>query len=512
MGIQSLLTQLIPASRVSSVQAEVTRVRYGNKPVIIAVDVLSWLYNAGKTIALDIMTQPESIVAHTLAHMLSPRCKMLQLQGGTPVLIFDGIRPPLKQAYARVTAFQRQELHDNARQRIQRILDSSDTAAVDITTDTTADGPSERNHAAQQAAADTLQISSTLCDRVAGILSQEGWRCIRAPSEADGQLVALVQDGVAQLIATEDSDILCFALAAGIRQASILYKMDSSTQHVRVIDITPESPQNWALADRTAPKSARIVSNALRTCSPREFVLACILAGCDYAKSPCGVGFVQAMRIVQAVPSRLSTPQFLRRAVVSLLLPRLSQRKHRTPLPYGSAAAYLVRTLAAAAGIYHHVVCSVQPHTLRLQAARYLTPWPAGTGARLCLPCEETSAAAASSGSSGPVIAYTLEAVCAALPWLDIFDGSSVDAVSVVGDVDQLGTACKNFDEMWTRAPQTVAAAAAAQDEVVVVVEPDRPYLATASASLSASSTNVPRPGAKRKRTGRQAGGQACAR
>jgi exonuclease 1 len=126
-----------------------------------------------------------------------------------------------------------------------------------------------------------------------------------APHEADAQLAYLNQQGIANVIITEDSDLILFGCSQvwfatifstvnlNHSNVKILYKMDINGNGLLLradkLHLTlgrpHESPENLLIKLRQL----------------------CILSGCDYVSSLPGVGLVKAKKFVMAC----SDPDFL---------------------------------------------------------------------------------------------------------------------------------------------------------------------------------------------------------
>ena len=97
-----------------------------------------------------------------------------------------------------------------------------------------------------------------------------------APYEADAQLAYVYLNGRAQVVITEDSDLLIF----GVKR--VLFKMDKSGNGTEV-DLT-------RLSDVTELNFKSFTDEMLLTC--------CIVSGCDYLDSIKGIGFKKAHKLV----------------------------------------------------------------------------------------------------------------------------------------------------------------------------------------------------------------------
>lgn len=97
-----------------------------------------------------------------------------------------------------------------------------------------------------------------------------------APYEADAQLAFMYLTGRAQVVITEDSDLLIFGVSR------VLFKMDKQG-HGTEVDLS-------RLAEVTELNFRNFTGDMLLTC--------CIVSGCDYLDSIKGVGFKKAHKLV----------------------------------------------------------------------------------------------------------------------------------------------------------------------------------------------------------------------
>jgi exonuclease-1 len=100
-----------------------------------------------------------------------------------------------------------------------------------------------------------------------------------APYEADAQLAKLAHCGIADVIISEDSDLLAYACPR------VLFKIDFKTGKGDEIQIMRDLPSNDSLS--------------FQHWSHDMFVYMCILAGCDYCEGIPGVGIKTAHKYVR---------------------------------------------------------------------------------------------------------------------------------------------------------------------------------------------------------------------
>ena len=99
---------------------------------------------------------------------------------------------------------------------------------------------------------------------------------IVAPYEADAQLAYMYFRGLADVVITEDSDLLAF----GVKKC--FYKMDNNGdgQEIDLDNLQDVTELNF------------------RTFTLEMLLITCILSGCDYLESIKGIGFKKAHRLV----------------------------------------------------------------------------------------------------------------------------------------------------------------------------------------------------------------------
>ena len=97
-----------------------------------------------------------------------------------------------------------------------------------------------------------------------------------APFEADAQLAYMYKSGRADVVITEDSDLLAF----GVKKC--FYKMDINGQGFEI----------------NLDELKLVEEINLRTFTLDMLLITCILSGCDYLESIKGIGFKKAHRLV----------------------------------------------------------------------------------------------------------------------------------------------------------------------------------------------------------------------
>jgi exonuclease-1 len=113
-----------------------------------------------------------------------------------------------------------------------------------------------------------------------------------APYEADAQLAYMYITGRAQVVITEDSDLLIF----GVKR--VMFKMDKAGNGIEV-DLT---------------KLGEVEELNFRTFTDDMLLTCCIVSGCDYLDSIKGIGFKKAYKLVYEYGNDISKIlKFIRR-------------------------------------------------------------------------------------------------------------------------------------------------------------------------------------------------------
>lgn len=249
MGIQGLL----PSVDSVSIKCKIDLFK-GKR---VAIDTYGWLHRSAANCAESIVLgKPTKVHINYCVE----RIKTLQGKGIVPVCVFDGATLPMK----KVTEEERSKRRNDAKKEIIRLKK---------------DNKSYNSYTMRSLCQKALDITPSIAYQVLEVLRDEfKVECIVAPYEADAQLSYLSRMNYVDAVITEDSDMLVFGSICTI------YKYDDKTGQCKVI--------YW----KDLYKSG-LVSQTLF--SYETFVLGCILTGCDYVKSPQGVGIKTAMKLVQ---------------------------------------------------------------------------------------------------------------------------------------------------------------------------------------------------------------------
>lgn len=249
MGIQGLL----PSVDSVSIKCKIDLFK-GKR---VAIDTYVWLHRSAANCAESIVLgKPTKVHINYCVE----RIKTLQGKGIIPVCVFDGAALPMK----KVTEEERSRRRNDAKKEIIRLKKEN---------------KSHNSYTMRSLCQKALDITPNIAHQALEVLRDEyKVECIVAPYEADAQLSYLSRINYVDAVITEDSDMLVFGSICTI------YKYDDKTGQCKVI--------YW----KDLYKSG-LISQVLF--SYETFVLGCILTGCDYVKSPQGVGIKTAMKLVQ---------------------------------------------------------------------------------------------------------------------------------------------------------------------------------------------------------------------
>ncbi|XP_013394291.1 exonuclease 1-like [Lingula anatina] len=244
MGIQGLLPFL------RDVQREVNLKDY--KGCTVAVDAYCWLHKGAFACAekLAVGEKTDQYVYYCMKFvnaMLSWDIK--------PVLVFDGCHLPSKKEVERT----RRERRDAYRKKAAQFLREG------------------KKSEARQCLERCIDITPQMALELMKACREKGVDCIVAPYEADSQLAYLNKIGVAQIIITEDSDLLLFGCER------VLYKLDVNG--------------NGIMIEKERLGEAASLKNSF--CTFEKFRHMCILSGCDYLPSLRGIGLGNAAKIIK---------------------------------------------------------------------------------------------------------------------------------------------------------------------------------------------------------------------
>jgi len=299
MGISGLLPFL------KQYRSNVTLDHYSGQTA--AVDVSCWIHQGAYY--ADFSEGIESAI-QKIIHYVTKKIRMLLEHKITPIVVFDGAGIPIKSIVR----------EDRARRRI--------ICREKITLLLKEGKPDEAN----KKFGESFTITPYLVQRILKSVRGIGCRWIIAPYEADAQLTYLFKTGKADVVMTEDSDLLAYGVT------KIMYKIDQEGEGFE-LDMNRVFGQNSDISDKLhgsqdssegtksqenevahisgkskdvidfdipTPKSVRKYSGSPKNTSFKDdavltsnnFLKICILAGWDYMESVKGIGFITAWRLV----------------------------------------------------------------------------------------------------------------------------------------------------------------------------------------------------------------------
>ncbi|KAB7504477.1 Exonuclease 1 [Armadillidium nasatum] len=241
MGIQGLLPFLKKSSR--NIQLSEFRGK------VAAVDVYCWLHKGAFSCA-EKLVKGEPTDGYIIYVM--KQVNLLLSHNIKPILVFDGCHLPAKE----VTELKRRENRVKNRRKAKELLREG------------------KIKEARECFQRCVDITSTMAHEVIKACRARNIDTIVAPYEADSQLAFLNINGVADIVITEDSDLILFGCS------KIIFKMDSNGCGVLVEKEKLHLSMN-------VPRDKFDFT---------KFRNMCILSGCDYLPSLHGIGLVKACR------------------------------------------------------------------------------------------------------------------------------------------------------------------------------------------------------------------------
>jgi len=248
MGVSGLLQLLKPVQRPAHLQ------EFRGKKV--AVDAMCWMHRGAVSCAVELALGEDT--DGFLRYFLS-MVVLLQGNGVTPVVVFDGASLPGKAAEEQHRRSRRQEAHE----KVLELLDGGQRGRRD----------SEVVAQARMA----IKITPEMIARLIAALKQFGVKLLVAPYEADAQLAFLCATGEVAAVITEDSDLLPFGCP------KTLLKLDRFGG-ASLIDLSALATPKAALAPDKKRKPEKDIVKALETWTVPMLVDLCVLGGCDYTR------------------------------------------------------------------------------------------------------------------------------------------------------------------------------------------------------------------------------------
>ncbi|CAL1533210.1 unnamed protein product, partial [Lymnaea stagnalis] len=216
----------------------------------VAIDAYCWLHKGAFSCAekLALGEKTDQYVYYCMKYidyMLKNNIK--------PILVFDGCHLKSK-ADVEKTRRERREL--NRRKAAQFLREG-------------------KRGEAKECLQRCVDITPQMALELMNACRDKGVDCIVAPYEADAQLAYLNLKGIAQIIVTEDSDLLLFGCE------KIIFKMDFYG--------------NGTLIEKSHLNEVLAMQGGIYTFE--KFRHMCILSGCDYLSSLPGIGLVKASKV-----------------------------------------------------------------------------------------------------------------------------------------------------------------------------------------------------------------------
>ncbi|GFS88349.1 exonuclease 1 [Nephila pilipes] len=240
----------------------------------VAIDAYGWLHKGAFSCAEKLVKgeKTDGYVFYCLRQL-----NLLLEANLKPIMVFDGCNLSSKE----VTEKKRRENREKTRQRGKELL---------------CEGKIKEARECFQRCVD---VTPEMAKKVIEACKQKHIDCIIAPYEADAQLAYLNKIGMAQLIITEDSDLILFGCN------NIFFKMDKGGGGLLY--------EKENLAKSFGAKASKF--------SFEKFRYMCILSGCDYLPSLPGIGLVKACKfftltnngditnVLPKIPSYLRMPK-----------------------------------------------------------------------------------------------------------------------------------------------------------------------------------------------------------
>ncbi|THD21755.1 hypothetical protein D915_007644 [Fasciola hepatica] len=219
-----------------------------------AVDVYCWLHKSSYACAMDLAlgNPTDQYVRYVIKYL-----ELLMSHKVKPILVFDGANLPSKSE----TEKKRRESKEAYRKKAAEHLLRGD------------------REAAQECFQRSVFVTPQMANDVLVAARKMGVDCIVAPYEADAQLAYLNRAGYADLIITEDSDLLLF----GCKQ--VIFKLDLTGSGV-LVAVTAGIGELCC-----GMRPSQFTEQTLRFMG--------ILSGCDYFPGIPGIGLATAAKILR---------------------------------------------------------------------------------------------------------------------------------------------------------------------------------------------------------------------
>ncbi|XP_046377448.1 exonuclease 1-like isoform X1 [Haliotis rufescens] len=216
----------------------------------VAVDAYCWLHKGAFSCAdkLALGETTDQYVHYCMKYVNNMLKKKIR-----PILVFDGCRLPSKKDVEKT----RRERRETNRKKAAAYLREG------------------KRSEAKECLQRSVDVTSQMALRLMNACREQGVDCIVAPYEADAQLAYLNKIGVAQIVVTEDSDLLLFGCD------KVIFKMDVFG--------------NGILVEHSRLNEVLQIRSDFYTFD--KFRYMCILSGCDYLASLPGIGLAKANKV-----------------------------------------------------------------------------------------------------------------------------------------------------------------------------------------------------------------------
>ncbi|KAJ8984474.1 hypothetical protein NQ317_006134, partial [Molorchus minor] len=243
MGITGLLPFLEQATRPCHISEF--------RGATCVIDAYCWLHKGANACAIQLSQGEDTqiYVQYCLKYV-----KMLQDYDIRPILVFDGKNLPAKSE----TEAKRRESRNKAKQRAAELLRIGKTEEA-------------RTYLKQ-----CINVTPDMASAVIKKCHTINVDCIVAPYESDAQLAFFNVKGVADIVITEDSDLVLFGCS------KVLFKLDLQGRGY-LVDATKIPDAMQIRPDRYTFDKFRYM---------------CILSGCDYIESLRGIGLKKAQKFI----------------------------------------------------------------------------------------------------------------------------------------------------------------------------------------------------------------------
>ncbi|CAG9855138.1 unnamed protein product [Phyllotreta striolata] len=218
----------------------------------VAIDTYCWLHKGATACTFQLASGEDT---NMLVNYCVKYLNILKSYDIKPILVFDGKNLPAKAE----TESKRREARDRARQRASELIKLGKTNEA-------------LNYLRQ-----SINITPKMASAVIKECHKLGIDCIVAPYESDAQLAFFNLKGVADVVITEDSDLLLFGCT------KVFYKLDSTGS-------------GYLIEAEKIPISMNMRPDKYTF---DKFRYMCILSGCDYVSSLHGIGLKKAMKFIK---------------------------------------------------------------------------------------------------------------------------------------------------------------------------------------------------------------------